>query len=910
MEFLSLEESLYSDGKKGKSNKDNVNIILSVVGQGLEVKEQTDLNNFVGGLTEAHKTYFSKVIKSKSTDQEKAIISALLNKYPKLKNNEAQQREFREHLENMLDTGKVKSGALKYLLERLLEVDKKKKEEEQAEAEAEAEEQQAPEGEAPEGGEEAPEGAAQPQAADTESSEEDRYSLAKKLSPVYLASKASNALLKRRLKKLKGKNNKTPNDLKEIEELNSRISTTHKAIKYHEDKFGDLDLEYIEEDKEYSMKFNKEEVLARREAYGSLLGAIIGASTELYKLKNLPGKSRINKEFKSLHKSLSTENMNNEQKEALHKLVGILKSNKPISTAESYYYKITSLFSRKQSRDLRYLIRLGADSRGVKVPSFSKTLIKSGSGAISGYGLASMSRGSNTQYSDMDLYYDDPELIELMRLEREEGYPEVKSKKVNLQRNTKALPGIIYKEQVKRNNYSGTFIEIPLKKFKSQVGQDDGFISPTITLTFKSLDLSKVRSLNLKPLQLENQSSVYVGGRHNNIGIEKLILRSTSNGFTVEGTISVWFNNELDDVQDEDFRFKTSLKVAKDRNYSGKESDMDFYSEWEKEFNNKECELTEDDFNDKIDYDEVEEYLQFPSRERMSSEYLKNNPMNKAEKFLESKRKEKSPEDSGYSSLMVAEDFILSRKIAKDSTYGYVKSGIVGGLAGTAIGAGIGHVSTLKDKRLAKENAQKYAANKGDYMKAKAKAKKLLNKSGFNYNDQKEAKELKKELSKLKRSHIYTPEQEKELAELRSKLQAVESMESTARSINGLANNSPLGQLAANAAIAAGSTSATSGARARMAQIKSKGKLAAQAKYEEKLKELKKLNSKKNFTDEDKEKYDRLRKFIKDHKNTGRRAAFHDAKRRGAMRAGITSGMAIGTAAGLGRELYKRDFKD
>lgn len=664
MEFLSLEENLYSDGKKGKSNKDNVNIILSVVGQGLEVKEQTDLNNFVGGLTEEHKTYFSKVIKSKSTDQEKAIISALLNKYPKLKNNEAQQREFREHLENMLDTGKVKSGALKYLLERLLEVDKKKKEEEQAEAEAEAEEQQAPEGGAPEGGEEAQEAAAEPQAADTENS-------------------------------------------------------------------------YLEEDKEYAMKFNKEEILARREAYGTLLGALIGAITELYKLKNLPGKSKINKEFKSLHKSLSTETMNGEQREALSKLVGILKSNKPISTAESYYYKITPLFSREQSRDLRYLIRLGADSKGVKVPSFSKLLVKTGSGAISGLGVASMTRGSNAQYSDMD-----------------------------------------------------------------------------------------------------------------------------------------------------------------------------FYSEWEKEFNNTECELTEDDFNDKIDYDEVDEYLQFPSRERMSSEYLKNNPMNKAEKFLDSKRKEKSPEDSGYSSLMVAEDFILSRKIAKDSTYGYVKSGIVGGLAGTAIGAGIGHVSTLKDKRLAKENAQKYAANKEAYMKAKAKTKKLLNKSGFNYNDQREAKALNKELSKLKRSHIYTPEQEKELAELKSKLQAVESMESTARSVNTLAHNNPLGKLAANAAISLGSNAATTEARSRMAKIKAQGKLAAQAKYEEKLKELKKLNSKKNFTDEDKEKYDRLRKFIKDHKNTGRRAAFHDAKRRGAMRAGITSGMAIGTAAGLGRELYKQDFKD
>jgi hypothetical protein len=443
MEFLTLNDSLYSDEKQGQSNSDKVNIILSVVGQGLEVKTQTTLNDFVGGLTDSHKKYFDKVMKSKTSDQEKAIISALLNKYPKLKNNEAQQREFRKHVSNLLGTDKLNEGALKYLLERILEVDSQEKEKEQQEAEAQQPEQpqdEQPQAEQPQD-EPAQEGAPQP--AETQNS-----------------------------------------------------------------------------DTTYS---------------GSLSG-----------------------------------------------------------------------------------------------------------GKVEG---------------------------------------------VNLQRNTKALPGTIYKEVVKRNNYSGTIIQIPLKPFRSTVGQDNGLISPTIYLTFKTLDLSKVKRIDLKPLQLENQSSVYIGGRHNTIEIVKLNLKSVSNGYEVDGVISIRFSYELDDAQDEDFKFKTFLKVAKDKEYSEDSNDLDFYTEWEREFENKECELTEDDFNDMLDEEELDCYLSQPSHARMTSEHYKKNSLTKAEKFLESKREKFPAKEKTYSTLMKAEDFIASKLLGEEDTnYSSTRNTLIGGAIGTAAG--------------------------------------------------------------------------------------------------------------------------------------------------------------------------------------------------------------------------------
>jgi len=175
MKFL---DTSYSDGKQGRSEKDKMNIVLSVLGQGLEVKEQTKLNDFVGGLTKSDKTFFEKVKKSKTTAQEKAIVSALLNKYPNLLDNEKEQKGFRDHISNLLKIDKLDEGALKYMFERILskQVKEEKKEEpkpepEQEEEGEEGEGEQAKEVEAEQaegGGEAAP-------AVDTENSELDFY---------------------------------------------------------------------------------------------------------------------------------------------------------------------------------------------------------------------------------------------------------------------------------------------------------------------------------------------------------------------------------------------------------------------------------------------------------------------------------------------------------------------------------------------------------------------------------------------------------------------------------------------------------------------------------------------------------------------------------------------------------------
>lgn len=183
MEFLSIKDTNYADKKQGMSSKDQVNIILSVANQGLEVKEQTKLNDFIGGLTEEHSRYFSKVLKAKTSGQEKAIISALLNKYKNLYSNEAEKREFREHLANMLKSDKLTDGALKYMLERILSKDSdenpKKKEKPEGQVQ-EPENGQPEEGSGPEGEDEG-EGEGQPaQAAapaqDTNNSASDFYS--------------------------------------------------------------------------------------------------------------------------------------------------------------------------------------------------------------------------------------------------------------------------------------------------------------------------------------------------------------------------------------------------------------------------------------------------------------------------------------------------------------------------------------------------------------------------------------------------------------------------------------------------------------------------------------------------------------------------------------------------------------
>lgn len=162
MDFLTMEDSFYSakgreKASKKNTTKDKVNIILSLVDRGLETKEQTEENDFAGGLSDKDAKYYKEVLKSKPTNQEKAIISALLNKYPKLYKEEAQQREFREHVENLLNEGKLEDGALKYLLSRLLEKEDADKDKKRGKEEEQVEEVQ-PEGQ-PEGGEEEGEGA-------------------------------------------------------------------------------------------------------------------------------------------------------------------------------------------------------------------------------------------------------------------------------------------------------------------------------------------------------------------------------------------------------------------------------------------------------------------------------------------------------------------------------------------------------------------------------------------------------------------------------------------------------------------------------------------------------------------------------------------------------------------------------
>lgn len=123
MEFL---DKLYTEevteksvNKSKESEGSKLDTVSKGLKQALELKDKTKLKDFVEGLDDSQKQFFGGLVKAKSTSQDKAIVSALTNKYPKLLEEDKDCKAFCEHVSNMVEVDKLSDGALKFLFERV-----------------------------------------------------------------------------------------------------------------------------------------------------------------------------------------------------------------------------------------------------------------------------------------------------------------------------------------------------------------------------------------------------------------------------------------------------------------------------------------------------------------------------------------------------------------------------------------------------------------------------------------------------------------------------------------------------------------------------------------------------------------------------------------------------------------------
>lgn len=157
MEFLDMNsfETIYSEPNKPEDSENNKSTeVVSIIERALSTTDNITLKQFAEGLEGQAGNIFVNALSSKTSDLDKGLITALLKKYPKLKIKEIQQLDFKNHVSNLVDSGKLSDGGLKYLVERLLEIDRVKKMEEQQQEEEDQNEQGQPQNE--QGGDEEP----------------------------------------------------------------------------------------------------------------------------------------------------------------------------------------------------------------------------------------------------------------------------------------------------------------------------------------------------------------------------------------------------------------------------------------------------------------------------------------------------------------------------------------------------------------------------------------------------------------------------------------------------------------------------------------------------------------------------------------------------------------------------------
>lgn len=120
MEFLDIN---YAEVKPKEVDSNFLNGILFLVDKGLESKDLQDPVALSAELDEKVQKQITAIGETKPNTQDKAIVSALFNRYPKMLEDKSDVKEFKEHLTNLFKAKEMTDGSIKYLIERLMQPD-------------------------------------------------------------------------------------------------------------------------------------------------------------------------------------------------------------------------------------------------------------------------------------------------------------------------------------------------------------------------------------------------------------------------------------------------------------------------------------------------------------------------------------------------------------------------------------------------------------------------------------------------------------------------------------------------------------------------------------------------------------------------------------------------------------------
>lgn len=125
MEYLDMS---YSEPEETQGdNQKIIDLLYFFIDAGITSKEPVDGNELAKELDQESQDLLSQILATKTDSQEKAIVTALINKYKNLDSDKKDVLEFKEHLKNMIDSNAIGYGSFNYLLERVTSGDVKEK---------------------------------------------------------------------------------------------------------------------------------------------------------------------------------------------------------------------------------------------------------------------------------------------------------------------------------------------------------------------------------------------------------------------------------------------------------------------------------------------------------------------------------------------------------------------------------------------------------------------------------------------------------------------------------------------------------------------------------------------------------------------------------------------------------------
>lgn len=407
----SKPEEKEEEGKKDSEEKlDNTGIVTSVLEQALDIKEPIDANQFVDSLDEEYQKTFREIMKSRTSGQERALVTALMDKYPKLKEEKHDTEEFKAHVENMLEAGKLEGGALRMLFSLILTGNEDGEVTKEEPAQPENEDGQ-PEAEEPEGNEEAveteQEGGAMPQDSNnsdmtetqdfydkwsdlfnddhTDMTEDDFADLYEEEEMPIKSEDPTNLQ-----KNLVSNTRATSEAIKEANEANDKKRSEMKEFvkRYHKDMSGIMAYYSDDSDEELDREFSKVDKLKKHATAtnGLLIGALLGGLTSLGKGLKTKMESKDFRKLISQKEEELISTFNAQQLKEYKIVLKMIKGGKYLNTIHSYFNSKKNIFTGNQVKAINEIIviysQLRADEKGM---GFSKFIGKTISGAISGW---------------------------------------------------------------------------------------------------------------------------------------------------------------------------------------------------------------------------------------------------------------------------------------------------------------------------------------------------------------------------------------------------------------------------------------------------------------------------------------------------------------------------------------------